>query len=320
MRLIQSLGGAVLIAALALAASPVAAAESSGVYVEVVTSAVGSFDEVVAALDKALEGAGLKVLASYDSGVEKRCSKRAHNTVAMDEQYAALMMKHGANAAFALPIRVGVYESASGISITVLNLKSVNRTVLGDGVADAAGADAVERVTRAIQAAVQGTASSAQLGQLRDKGRVGGMGGGDFADKVEAYHKGGKYDETLAKVREGIAAEKSGWRLVYEAKLTDTVTLFGLTNPATEARAFGIAGESRESSANSCPGLDHAAAFPIEVVALDVAGSAELRTLDEMYRMKLYFEDAGNWAFMKNMAMPGQIEDEVKAASTSKLK
>ena len=27
--------------------------------------------------------------------------------------------------------------------------------------------------------------------------------------------------------------------------------------------------------------------------------------------MKMYFEDAGKWAFMKNMGMPGSIEDEV---------
>ena len=32
-----------------------------------------------------------------------------------------------------------------------------------------------------------------------------------------------------------------------------------------------------------------------------------------MYRMKLYFEDAGKWAFMKNMGMPGSIQDEVAA-------
>jgi len=33
--------------------------------------------------------------------------------------------------------------------------------------------------------------------------------------------------------------------------------------------------------------------------------------VDVMYRMKMYFEDAGKWAFMKNMSMPGSIEEEV---------
>ena len=30
--------------------------------------------------------------------------------------------------------------------------------------------------------------------------------------------------------------------------------------------------------------------------------------------MKLYFQDAGNWAFMKNMQMPGDIQSELEAA------
>lgn len=34
--------------------------------------------------------------------------------------------------------------------------------------------------------------------------------------------------------------------------------------------------------------------------------------LDIMYRMKMYFEDAGKIAFAKNMGMPGSIEKEMK--------
>jgi len=37
------------------------------------------------------------------------------------------------------------------------------------------------------------------------------------------------------------------------------------------------------------------------------------RLVDTMYRMKMYFEDAGKWAFMKNMGMPGSIHDEIAA-------
>jgi hypothetical protein len=31
-----------------------------------------------------------------------------------------------------------------------------------------------------------------------------------------------------------------------------------------------------------------------------------------MYRMKMYFEDAGKIAFAKNMGMPGSIERSIK--------
>jgi hypothetical protein len=31
-----------------------------------------------------------------------------------------------------------------------------------------------------------------------------------------------------------------------------------------------------------------------------------------MFRMKMYFENAGRMAFARNMGMPGSIEDELK--------
>ena len=65
--------------------------------------------------------------------------------------------------------------------------------------------------------------------------------------------------------------------------------------------------------------VDHAAAFPIEVIVYPENGKVEAILLDSMYRMKVYFEDAGKWAFMKNMGMPGVIEDEVIDAVTSGL-
>ena len=39
-----------------------------------------------------------------------------------------------------------------------------------------------------------------------------------------------------------------------------------------------------------------------------------------MYRMKVYFEDAGKRAFMKNMGMPGQIEDDITGMAIADLK
>lgn len=38
-----------------------------------------------------------------------------------------------------------------------------------------------------------------------------------------------------------------------------------------------------------------------------------VRLVNVMYRMQMYFEDAGKWAFMKNMGMPGSIQDELTA-------
>jgi hypothetical protein len=49
------------------------------------------------------------------------------------------------------------------------------------------------------------------------------------------------------------------------------------------------------------------------VVVTKDKGSVHVRTVDSMYRMKMYFEDAGKWAFMKNLGMPGSIADEISA-------
>ncbi|MDL2716492.1 MAG: hypothetical protein PT977_01955 [Acidobacteriota bacterium] len=96
-------------------------------------------------------------------------------------------------------------------------------------------------------------------------------------------------------------------------RASDDVWIVGLTNAKTEGRAYGIAGEKRATEANPFPGLDHAAAFPIEVVVTKKGAGSSVTLLKEMWRMKLYFEDAGNWAFMKNMQMPGDIQNEIEA-------
>jgi hypothetical protein len=41
----------------------------------------------------------------------------------------------------------------------------------------------------------------------------------------------------------------------------------------------------------------------------------QVQAVDEMYRMKMFFEDAGKMAFAKNMGMPGSIEDELRKRS-----
>jgi len=72
----------------------------------------------------------------------------------------------------------------------------------------------------------------------------------------------------------------------------------------------GAGGDDARQS-YQCPGLAHAGAYPIEVVVTRDGEKVKVRTVDAMYRMKLFFEDAGKWAFMKNMGMPGSIHDEI---------
>jgi len=48
-------------------------------------------------------------------------------------------------------------------------------------------------------------------------------------------------------------------------------------------------------------------------------GRVLVESVDAMYRMKLFFEDAGKWAFMKNMIMPGSLAPEIKDRLASAL-
>ena len=122
-------------------------------------------------------------------------------------------------------------------------------------------------------------------------------------------------------MEEGVRAGGKGWELVYTLDcVPQGVIILGVNKKPTEAKAYGIAGEKRAGKDNPCPGIDHAAAFPIEIVVFQEGAELKVAVLDEMYRMKVYFEDAGKWAFMKNMRMPGQIEDEIVEMSTSRLK
>jgi uncharacterized protein (DUF302 family) len=299
--------------AMVMALAGAANAEMVGVYVSSVEGMRMPFDEVVARLDQALPAGGWDVLASYENGADERCKLRAHTIAVTSKDYAASVLALGPRAPFALPMRIGIYEDASGVSVAFVNPSSIYRTAMGDAAGEQLARSTGEALSRLIAASLEAPAADRQMGQMRGKGYIGGMGGGEFEKKVEEVRAGGTVAEALKRIDDGFAADTRGWTVSYVYQPAPEVAIVGVTNKATEARAFDIAGDSRESASAVCPGLDHAAAFPIEIVVDGRGGEASVLILDEMYRMKLYFEDAGNWAFMKNMTMPGQIEDEIRS-------
>jgi hypothetical protein len=140
------------------------------------------------------------------------------------------------------------------------------------------------------------------------------MGGGAFSEKIVTVLAPAKAPAEVAEALKAGLTEAAGWHAIYVYKASEDVFIVGLTSAKTEGRAFGIAGEKRATEANPFPGLDHAAAFPIEVVVTKSGTGSSVTLLKEMWRMKLYFQDAGNWAIMKNMQMPGDIQNEIEAA------
>jgi uncharacterized protein (DUF302 family) len=316
----------ILPAAILLLALTVVTARAGeyGVYLQSVEEASESFDDTVQNVEEAFAGQEWQVLSSYEVSVPEGCGFRAHTVSLHIPDYAEKLLSHGAKAAFALPLRVVVYEDAGGVHVSLVNPSSVNRTVLGDGVEEELSARMAQELSAVLSAAAGGRKVDRQQGQLRKRGKVGGMGGGDFEDKVELLYEaavtGLPLAELAGRVEEGIRAGKAGWELVYRLDLSSQgVFILGVNSRGMEAKAYSIAGERRRSQEAPCPGIDHAAAFPIEVVIMQDGDTVRAVILDGMYRMKVYFEDAGKWAFMKNMTMPGKIESEIREMSQSRL-
>lgn len=102
------------------------------------------------------------------------------------------------------------------------------------------------------------------------------------------------------------------WNIVSKLSSTDgKAILIGITRPRTEGVSFNIAGMSREDDVNKCPGIDHAAAYPIEVLFIEEEGNVNVYTQREMFRMDMYFWDAGMSAFMDHMSMPGILDESI---------
>lgn len=137
--------------------------------------------------------------------------------------------------------------------------------------------------------------------------------------------------ELINKIKRNIKTEKPGaddidyrftkspdvlkWKIVAEVYSADkTAALLGITRPRTEGLSMDIAGASRETAANKCPGIDHAGAFPIEVVIYRDGENLIVRTPREMFRMDMFFWDAGMKAFMNHMSMPKLLDESLKHA------
>ncbi|KAA0231477.1 hypothetical protein EDS67_02745 [candidate division KSB1 bacterium] len=303
-----------------------------GVYEYVVQSAQGSFEEIAQTLEKSAAEQGWQVLAQIDAGVPEACSYRARVLVLLQPAYAqAIMAANRETGPFGVVDRVNIFEDEKGLHVAVVNPHSINRTILMN---DAAFAEMSEQhllaLRQMILVAVQGTESHEQFGPVRDEGHIGKtmgvMAGGAFVDKIvdEAVIPAGNFEQVVNMVRKGLSVPSPKWgmHLVYETALPEYETVvFGTTGTPMDSKSFSIvkAGGSDARKGFKCPGLAHAAAYPIEVVVTKQGADVKVRLVHIMFRMKMYFEDAGKWAFMKNMGMPGSMQDEIKAQINSGL-
>ena len=320
---------------IALSGEPVRAAAANtsfGVYEYVLDRAAGTLDEATGALESALLARGLNVLARVDAGAPQGCTYKARVFAVVDPEYAKkLMAANPKTAPFGVVDRINVFEDEKGVHVALLNPESVNRTILMD---DPAQAELSRTHTEALRSAIESAGLGAtvhrEYGEKRTRGHIGKtmgvMAGGPFGEKVkdEFVVASSDWKWVASKVRAGLDRTGATWGLhrVYELELPEQETvIFGSTGTPMDTKSFSIVGAGADETRDSfkCPGLAHAAAYPIEIVVARDGNAVRVRLVDTMYRMKMYFEDAGKWAFMKNMGMPGSIHDELAAQIKSGL-
>lgn len=321
-----------LIGVLVLASTPAQVlaqdGEEHGVYVRLAEAVPGGVDDAVASLTSALDSSDWRVVASYRAGVDEDCSYRAHVLAVFSDAYAAALVQHTWLAAFALPVRLGVFEDEHGTHVSIMNPLSLNRTIVDETAASALTEDMLTQISELVSQTFPEDATKIEYGQVRNRGLIGKtmgiMAGGPFPDKVDEIASAsadGQNALTDVATRLFAGLEEQGgsrtWatRPVYRLDLIEQgMVIIGVTGEPMEAKAFAIVGSGGDDSRDdlACPGIDHAPAFPVELVLKLDEDRVRVYMIDEMFRMKMYFEDAGKMKFAANMRMPGSIENEIR--------
>lgn len=302
------------------------------VYQYILRQVQGDFDEISQRIVDAFQKNGWRLVAQVDGGVPKDCPYRTRVLVLYDSSFAAGLFKANRKTApFAVLDRINIFQDEEGTHISVVNPHSIVRTVMMDDWAFEDLSEAhLQKIRATITGAVEGKISFRTYGQKRGKGHIGKtmgvMAGGDFDKKLEdiAVVPNTDWKTVAAKVKEAMSKEGPKWGMhqVFELDLPEYQTaIFGTTGTPMDSKSFSIvkAGSDKRRKHFKCPGLAHAAAYPIEVVVTQEPEGVKVRLVNVMYRMKMYFEDAGKWAFMKNMGMPGSIASEIKTQIQSAL-
>lgn len=306
-----------------------AGGERQAVFVNLADSLQGSFDEISNSFRQACAGSGWEVVAVHDAATDhEACTYRARVFVLTSPRYADQVLAHGPRAAFAVPVRVALFEDEAGTHLATVNPLSINRTIVAESGFESASQGVLGDLVRMIRGTLRGHIATRQYGQVRDRGLIGRtmgiMAGGPFLEKVEdVYSTPGSSPQDLVRVADQVwkgveqGARRGRWQVggVYRLDLpAQGVVVIGVSGDALEEKSFAIVGAGNDDrrSRYACPGLAHAAAYPIEIVVFRDQGQVHVSVIDGMYRMKMYFEDAGKMKFAANMGMPGSIEDEIR--------
>jgi len=291
-------------------------AASYGVFTQIAVNVPGSYSSVVSKVKGALNNAGWKTAGISGISLPKGDMHKSTVIVATNGVYNKYMVDNG-NApigAFGLPLRVAVWTTPNqGTVVGMVNLPMLAKTFSGNSYVPYA-LKMNNKLKSVIRKAVGGTPSNTQGGAMRSGRFPGGIGGGSFPGSVDvvANYSGStnaNLEGVAYLVKKGIKMNTGRWHFVYE--INDPSIGFieiGVSRGSTESHSISIDSGARATSTYKNPGIDHSTAFPIEIVVYRNGNNTNVGILGEMWRMKYYFSDAGMWAFMTHMGMPGSVQ------------
>ena len=287
------------------------------------------------------------------------CGYKGKLIVFTNDEYVKMLTSFGNKYLAASMLRVGIHETNEGIKVIIADPETVNRIIFND-LNDDQYNKAVKntlpyktKIVNALHSLKLGTnvqesrEPKRSTDDLRDASKDMIMMVGDmtfFEDEdqfPEIYNqKNDVSAEGLEKLKQKLYSniknftpvqedkdyrwtsnpkEDLKWKIVGEVYSPDKkAIMFGLTRNRTEGVSFYIVGD--ETKENSCPGLDHLTAYPIEVLLMIKDNEIVVHTPRQMLRMDMYFWDAGMAAFMDHMSMPGILDESIYKALFAKKK
>jgi len=288
----------------------------------------------------------------------EHCGFKAKLIVFSSSEYTNLLTKSDSKYLIGGFLRVGIYEDTSGVNVAIVDPETISRIIFNDLYENDLVEDYHKRVDQvvefkkellsALHSVKLGVEVSTPMEPIRDdedlaessKDMFMMVGQMTFFNDEDQFPQIYSSSKSISEVKELFVSnlkafepveddvdyrwtpnpkEDLQWKIVSEVVTPDGKgMLLGFTRPRTEGVSFNIAGASREDDANMCPGIDHAAAYPIEVLLLEEDGKVNVYTQREMFRMDMYYWDAGMAAFMDHMSMPAILDESLGRALLGK--
>jgi hypothetical protein len=304
---------------------------------ERISESSGSFDQTLAALEAALQQSRLILHGKTDLALGPQ-AQRGRVYVLTSPDYLAAAAEEPPNTASAQILRLGVYEYGRGRKTQLDMTNPVAHAMVFyagsknyDKLLSAAKSAAQE--LRDVASKVPGAVVSVPLPPMRTEEALNGFDGDGAARMMAHWRNWSESQRTilsdkaenfgavvervegaLRAAADGGADDPSGWRLVSKVQVGPNAVYFGLTNAYTENKCVRIDSDFRsDGKADDAPlpGVDHVPALPLEVLVYNDGKLTKAVQYGQMWRMQLYFWDAGYVAFAKNAGVPDTLVNSI---------